>query len=219
VSRSAARGSSGRPGRLALAAAVALLGVSAATTPGRLFAQGPACDEGGWEAVVTDHLARYPLLGVEDAYKLVRQGVFGSEGGGFDVASASAALDEEILMQGDGRRSEALVEPIAPGGRYVRVHLRPYVAAGGDPEALLVAFLQTAALSGGSMEAFRCVVGVVGSAAASRWSEGVWGTFVERMLQSRLPAIQHSQPFESVYRPAYRVVAGDLLPSILPHPR
>ncbi len=55
----------------------------------------------------------------------------------------------ESLGEGPG---EPLLDPISPGGTILRVHLRPYVAAGGDPERLLAAFLQTGREHRGSTE-------------------------------------------------------------------
>ncbi|HUF75330.1 MAG TPA: hypothetical protein VMM35_03590 [Longimicrobiales bacterium] len=176
-------------------------------------AQVPPCDEAGWEAVLSAHFEGHRLLAVEDVYKLLHQGVFGSEHAAPDVASASAMLEQEIATLGrtDGG-AEPLVEPIAPDGRVVRVHLRPYLAMGGDPERLLVAFLETAASVRGSTDELRCAAEVVDRLAAGRWSAGEWRAFLDRMIAARLPAIHHSEPFEGEYQPAYRVVAGDLLP-------
>lgn len=36
------------------------------------------------------------------------------------------------------------MDPLSPDGGIVRVNLRPYIAAGGDPSALLAAFIRTA---------------------------------------------------------------------------
>jgi len=194
-------------------ALVPLLASAGVALPPGLAAQAVACDEEGWEAVVTDHFARYPLLGVEDVYKLLHQGVFGSEHAVPDLASAGAMLDEEIqtLATREGA-DEPLLEAIAPGGRVVRVHLRPYLAAGGDPEALLVAFLETAAAVRGDADELLCAAEVVERVTGGIWSAGVWHAFVARMLTAGLPMMHHSEPFEAVHRPAYRVVAGDLVP-------
>jgi hypothetical protein len=191
--------------------AVAILSHLATASTG-LAAQS-TCDRDGWAEVISVHLTRYPLLGVEDAYKLLHQGVFGAEHAAPDLASAGAMLEEELRALGQAADVPApLAESIAPGGRVARVHLRPYRAAGGDPEALLVAFVQTAATVRGGIEELRCAVEVVEEAAAGRWAPGVWRDFVGRMIAEGLPAIRHSGPYEAVYRPAYRVVAGDLLP-------
>jgi len=199
------------------AALVTLLASAQVTRPRGLAAQSAACDEEGWEAVVAEHLSRYPLLGVEDAYKLLHQGVFGSEHAVPDLASASAMLEEELqgLSAGEGE-DEPLLEAIAPRGRVVRVHLRPYLAAGGDTEALLVAFLETAATVRGDAEELLCAAAVVERVTSERWSAGIWRSFVARMAGAGLPMMHHSEPFEAVYRPAYRVVAGDLVPSLAP---
>jgi hypothetical protein len=200
---------------------IAAVGLAAALlTPSGAAAQAPACDRAGWEDVAAAHLARYPLLGVEDAYKLLHQGVFGTEHAAPDLASASAMLQDELRTL-DVERNEPAppVEAIAPEGRVVRVHLRPYVAAGGDPDALVVAFLQTAVTVRGQVDELRCAADVVEHLAGSRWSAGVWRGFIDRMLAAGLPAMHHSEPFEAVYRPAYRVVSSELLPTLEPPSR
>ena len=193
-------------------AATALLALA-----GTLVAAGPAaaqpvpCDRAGWRTVVAAHFDRYPLLGVEDAYKLLHQGVFGTEHAAPDLASARLMLKQELQAMDSGPdAAEPLAEPISPAGAVVRVHLRPYVAAGGDPEALLVAFVETAGLARGGLDELRCAARVVEEEAGDRWPAGAWRAFVDRMVEAGLPARHHSEAFMAAYRPAYRVVSAHL---------
>jgi hypothetical protein len=192
-----------------------VLASAGSALPSDLAAQSAACDPVGWGEVVGAHFARYPHLGVEDAYKLLHQGVFGSEHAVPDLASARAMLDEEVQALVDAETGgEPLVTAIAPAGRIVRIHLRPYLAAGGDTEALLLAFIETAETVRGGREELVCAAAVVERLVGGRWAEGAWDSFLERMLAAGLPMVHHSEPFEAAYRPAYRVVAGDLVPSL-----
>ena len=191
----------------ALLAAAATLAAAAPAA-----AQSAACDRAGWGEVVAAHLGRYPLLGVEDAYKLLHQGVFGTEHAAPDLASARLMLERELRAL-DRRPgvSEPLAEAISPAGRVVRVHLRPYLAAGGDPEALLVGFVETAGLVRGGVDELRCAAGVVERIAGDRWPTSAWSAYVDRMVAAGLPAVHHSEAFAAAYEPAYRVVSADLL--------
>lgn len=176
-------------------------------------AQSPSCDRAGWETLLSAHAERYPLMTAEDMSKLIHQGVFGSEHAAPDEASARAGLEDELAALGDvAGANEVPVEPIAPGGAVVRVHLRSFIAAGGDVDALLRAFLGTARAVRGSVADLRCAAGVVPEVDPVRWPPDEWRAFVERWIESGLPAVHHSAAFTSAYAPAYRVVAGSLVP-------
>jgi hypothetical protein len=69
--------------------------------------------------------------------------VLGSEHAVTNEAAARDWLEREIAGLGPGPE-EPLIDVIACDGRIARVHLRPFLAGGGDPEALLRAFVRTA---------------------------------------------------------------------------
>jgi hypothetical protein len=198
------------------------------------------CDAEAWRQVVVAHATRHPSLGVEDLYKLLHQGVFGSGHAVDDVRGARAWLEKELqrlasetplrgheVGRGSPRDSprglasegteeaEPLFEPVAPEARIVRVHLRPFLARGGDPEALLAAFVATANRTPGSREVFMCAASAAGTAGVGSWSPLEWERFVSDRARVGLPAGHHSPAFEATYRPAYRVIAADLLPGLL----
>jgi hypothetical protein len=98
----------------------------------------------------------------------------------------------------------------------VRIHLRPYLARGGDPDALLDAFIRTA----NEFPADTATLVRYWS-----WAETLAGdgelpfrtqdlqAFLQDMRALGFPAVHHSEIYVREYRPAYRVVAhGFLLP-------
>ena len=175
--------------------------------------QAPACDRGAWQATLAEHARRYPLMSADDMYKLIHQGVFGSEHAAPDEASARAWLMDELAgLDAVAGSSEPVVEPIAPGGTVVRVHLRPFVADGGNVDALLAAFLETSRSVRGDIAEFRCVAGVVPAIDPLRWPAQGWQAFVSDLIERGVPALHHSPRFTDAYAPAYRVVAGGLVP-------
>jgi hypothetical protein len=98
------------------------------------------------------------------------------------------------------------VEPLPPDGRFVRVHLRPYLARGGDAGALVAAFIRTANAARGDTAQFRCAelaLAGVGVEAA--------GYFAARR-GAGFPAVHHSPAYEAAHGPAYRVVEQALVP-------
>jgi hypothetical protein len=163
--------------------------------------------------ILTDHLARYPLMQVEDAYKLVHQASLGSEHAVSDVARAREWLTHELAHLGEGP-VEPVLDPISADGRILRVHLRPYVANGGDPARLLDAFVRTAnGLQGSTDQLLICWASVEQMAAAGRLplSQALVREYAVRMARLNYPAVHHSDAYRAAYRPAYRVIARDFL--------
>ena len=170
------------------------------------------------QRILLTQVGRYPLMQPVDLYKLLHQAAMGAEHAAPGEAVARAWLEREMGSLGEGPE-EPLLDPISPGGTVLRVHLRPYLAAGGDPERLLAAFLQTGREHQGSTERL-----------------AQWGQVAVQMAESgRLPfepeqlrallqgqasqgfgAAHHSRQYAESYRPAYRVVAAAFLPSPLP---
>jgi hypothetical protein len=187
-----------------------------------------------WREVIQDHQARYPRMALADIYKLVHQGALGSEHA-VESAMARQWLDEEISVLADGP-AEVLVDTIAPGGTHVRIHLRPYLDGGGDPEALLNAFVETANAAVGSgdvgsedvadaangdtenADALSCATAAVYALAedgALPWGVEVVARFFTAREEQGYPAEHHTRAYWSAYRPAYRVISGALVPALL----
>jgi len=171
-----------------------------------------------WRSVISDHVERYPGMEPADLYKLLHQGATGSEHAVENAATARRWMDEEVESLGEGP-GEPMVDVIAPGRALVRIHLRPFVAAGGDLEALLAAFVETANSHRATATDLTCALEVATGLAAERllpWGADELGAYFDRMRTAGYPAVHHSDAFASSYRPAYRVVAGSLVAGLLP---
>ena len=163
--------------------------------------------------LLADHLARYPKMEARDIYKLLFQAALGAEHAVRDEAAARDWLVRELDEMGSGPQ-EPLLDPISPDGRIVRVHLRPFVQAGGAPEALLRAFVRTANEVNGDREDLPRW-----GAAAADFADTHPGpptgeairSFFATMESQYYPTIHHSAAYLAAYRPAYRVVARDFL--------
>ena len=101
--------------------------------------------------ILKNHIARYPQIQAQDIYKLLHQAALGSEHAVQNEQEARAWLERELAEIGAGP-DDLLFDPISPDGQIVRVHLRPYVAAGRDPGSLLRAFIHTANDRHGSLD-------------------------------------------------------------------
>jgi hypothetical protein len=156
------------------------------------------------------HLARYPLLAWQDAYKLFYQGILGpehlvSEPEAFQARLLADALRAAVPSAAD----EPLYEPVRPDGRLLRVNLRPFKAAGGDIRVLLDACLTAAAARWGTPEELRAAWAAVARACqAGRWPHvGDLAAFSAWLEAHDCPAVHHAPQYREAYRPAYRLVS------------
>jgi hypothetical protein len=158
-------------------------------------------------------MARYPRLAIQDLYKLIYQAAMGAEHAVPDVAAAQDWLERELRQLGDGPE-EPVVETISPDGCMARVHLRPYVAAGGDPAALLTAFVRTAKEHGGTREQLRRYWSSAIRLAAMGgllFSQTDLRSFWADVEVQGFPVVHHSAGYRAAYKPAYRVIRREFL--------
>jgi len=161
------------------------------------------------------HVARYPLMQVQDVYKLLHQAALGSEHAVHDVTAARDWLEREVKNLPKGP-DEPLTDIIAPDRLILRVHLRPYVRTGGDLEALHAAFVRTANEFRGSKEKLKQYGASTAQLAAEGWlpfSRREVEVFFAKIEKQGFPAMQHSEIYRQAYMPAYRVVAREYLPA------
>jgi len=159
---------------------------------------------------------RYPLLQIEDAYKLIYQGTLGIEHLLSDTIAAQQYLEQEWNSLA-GAEDEPLLEIISPDSQWVRLNLRPYKAKGGTTESLWRAMWRSAAVHGDR--------GLL----RSRWQEFVrlaeagalpYDVAHTRQVDHRIaaadyPAIHHSDLYVETYRPAYRVLLRSVAARLL----
>jgi hypothetical protein len=161
---------------------------------------------------------RHPGWEAADLYKLLHQATRGSGHAAPSAAVARERLERELQEMGP-RPAETLVDPIRADGAVVRVHLRPWQAAGLDPEILLGAFLATAGAwqeAPGELE--QALRSAAGWAADLGLAPDAVAALAERMQEEGYPLVHHSAAYRYRYRPAYRVVAMGCLPQELRDP-
>ena len=159
--------------------------------------------------ILQEQAARYPLMEIQDVYKLVHQAALGSEHAVSDTAAAQQWMHREIAALAGGP-DDPLFDPLTPDGQLVRVHLRPYLAAGGDPSALVRAFVETANTYPGSEERLRRYWQYAEQSAEAGtlpFSRDAMAAFLAEKAEVGYPAVHHSARYEAAYAPAYRVVA------------
>jgi hypothetical protein len=168
------------------------------------------------ETILLVHLARYPAMQLADMYKLIHQAALGSEHAIRDPESARNWLTRELAGMGDGCRAtsrqdipEPLTDPLSDETGIVRIHLRPYIASGSDPDKLLEAFIRTANEFLGSTQTLENYWEV--AARLSHFPAAGMITFIQSMRTQNYPAVHHSTEYERLYCPAYRVIKKEYL--------
>jgi hypothetical protein len=165
-------------------------------------------------SIIIDQNRRYPLWRANDLYKLLHQAAMASEHAIEDEARARKWLLAEIETMGEGP-DEPVVDPIAPDGLIVRVHLRPFIEENIDPEELLESFIATADRITPSEVMFQKSAQTALNLARNRklpFQPEALQRLFDEMAGLGFPAIHHSADYESAYKPAYRVIARQLLP-------
>jgi hypothetical protein len=120
-------------------------------------------------------------------------------------------LERELADMGEGA-SEPLVDPISHDGNIVRVHLRPYVAAGHNPRDLLEAFIRTANNHRGEAQLLEQYWQNAVTSAVFPVHE--MNVFFSTLKSRSFPAVHHSPEYERLYRPAYRVISLATCPEL-----
>lgn len=164
--------------------------------------------------LIDGHLARHRAMEPRDVYKLLYQGVLGSE---HFVASAedfAARLraEYEAVFPDEG---EPLREAVRPGGELMRLNLRPFKAGKGDVDRLITACLQTAERTWGTPEELR----VAWATFVELCRAGTWEGFPAAEVlafsawleEQGYPPVHHSARYTMAGKPAYRLVCDEFL--------
>jgi hypothetical protein len=164
------------------------------------------------------HLQRYPGMELADIYKLLHQAAMGPGHALRDPEAARAMLRAEMQSLSEGP-PDPIADPISPDGKLARIHLRPYVAAGRDLNALADAFVRTAQRFTASPEKLAKFCGCLGDLADAQgipFSRAQVGEYFDAIVAQNYPVVRHSDAYRAAYRPAYRVVLLELLPPVRP---
>ena len=162
-----------------------------------------------FQQILADQAGRYPLMEIQDVYKLVHQAAMGSEHAVSDAEAAQQWMDREIAALAGGP-DDPLFDPLTPDGQLVRVHLRPYLAGGRDPDSLVRAFVETANTYPGSVDRLRRYWRYAEKSAEAGtlpFRRNAMAAFLAEQAEAGYPAVHHSEQYEAAYAPAYRVVA------------
>jgi hypothetical protein len=164
-------------------------------------------------AALAQELRLHPDATADDAYKFLHQGVFGPGHAIDDRQSAARTLEEEVAGLAPTSVADPLCQPLGGPTPMSRIHLRPFLAAGGDISVLLDVFVASAAVAAGNatdMDA-ALAAAVAALAKSGQWAlAGDLETLASGLAAASYPAVSHSERYRNDYKPAYRVVALEL---------
>jgi hypothetical protein len=151
------------------------------------------------------HLKRYPLMQLDDVYKLLHQAALGPGHAVQDAAAARKRFDSEVTSLGSGHE-EPIADAISPDGRLARIHLRPY-------------FVYTAQKFPAAPDKLKKFCGCLGDLAGAGgipFGQARVIEYFDAIARKGYPVISHSATYREAYKPAYRVVSLDYLPAVEP---
>ncbi|MBX2821957.1 MAG: hypothetical protein KTR29_19840 [Rhodothermaceae bacterium] len=166
------------------------------------------------EAVIKSQAILYPDMEVQDWYKLLHQASMGNRHLGVEDSLIYDYLLGEWERIG-ASDAEPLIEYISPDSSVVRLNLRPFKAAGGTPDAVFNAMKSTWETFVPSEAQF--VTYLEELQQASRRSQlDISGESLTQIIDQKreegFPAVHHSETYESLYKPAYRVLDRRFIP-------
>ena len=170
-------------------------------------------EEKSFRRILAAHTNRYPELEIQDLYKLMYQAVMGSEHAVSDTTEARIWLERELKTLTEGP-VEPVIETISGEGRIARVNLRPYLAAKGNVDALIDAFVRTGDEHRGARAGLKRYCSYLEGAAnvgSLPFTLNALRGFFVRMEAQGFPGVHHSTTYRASYSPAYRVIVLDFL--------
>ncbi len=164
-------------------------------------------------ALIQTHLERCPEMEFMDVYKLLHQAAFGPGRPQVNRKVEREWLEEEFRIHKPDAKAY-LTDTVSLDGKWVRLHLRPYMAAGGKIEPLLESFITSSKQVNLSPERMESLWQGFETLVKTRWSDRfplreviMFGQLQAAQLW---PAVPHSPAFVRTYRPLYRVLLADL---------
>ena len=169
-------------------------------------------------AVIAEHLYLRPEMQLQDVYKLLYQGISGPE----HFISSQEAF-KNILIQEWNALGEAGIDPltetIRPDGSLRRINLRPYKADGRDVDLLVSVCVETSSRHWGTQtdleHTWTDFVTASHNVLFPVFKEREVTRFTVWLCEMHFPPVHHSEKYHHLYKPAYRLIANDLLSRLI----
>jgi hypothetical protein len=163
--------------------------------------------------ILLNHLKRYPLMTLEDIYKLCHQAAMGPGHLITDRKETYKKLCRE-LDQINAISTRPLLEEIDPTDRLVRLNLRSYKEKQYDPSILFELFLKTVTSFNSRIENLEYYWEEIISLSKKNmitFQVDKLNAFIKKLALKNYPAVHHSERYKKTYQPAYRLIAKQYL--------
>jgi len=162
--------------------------------------------------LIQEHQRTKKNFEIQDAYKLIYQGVFGVGHILNNPEMANKYLDKEFKSV-SASDNERLIENISITGEIVRLNLRPYKYQNGDIDRLFQAMLCSAEEISGSREKFLSLWNEFKQAVFNselNFDKEELKIFDNKVKLENYPPMHHSSEYRKANQPAYRVLKKDI---------
>lgn len=164
-------------------------------------------------SLIQNHQQTKKNFAIQDAYKLIYQGVFGIEHIMVDVDQAKKYLEQEFDAIPPSNR-EPLVENISLAKEIFRLNLRPFKYHNGNVVHLFQAMLKSAEGIFGSPAKFLHLWNEFKQATFDgklNFNIKELVTFDDMVKQKNYPPVHHSHGYRQANLPAYRVLKKEFM--------
>jgi hypothetical protein len=172
-------------------------------------------DPSGLLSLFRKHLDWYPHMQVQDAYKLLYQGVMGPEHLFSNLQDFSLLLVAEFESLSSDAEQQ-LVEPIRVDQTLFRLNLRAYKSTHSSVDSLLPHLLDTLHTNHGIkadlIENWHAYVRICVQDLLDTFPISEVQSFSGWLEQADYPAIHHSEVYRREYQPAYRLISSQFIP-------
>jgi hypothetical protein len=162
-------------------------------------------------------LSWYPRMELRDVYKLIYQGVMGSE----HLIDSEQGFYQYLLSELESVSAdptERLFEAIRPDEALFRINLRPYKSHHLSPDQLFPFLIETARLFKGSKSELRhrweAFTQLRDGKQVVNFELSALQLFTQRLEEMDYPAMHHSETYAQAYQPAYRLIAARYIPDL-----
>lgn len=164
--------------------------------------------------LIEQHLSWYPLMELRDVYKLLYQGVMGSEHLLTSQDEFTRYLSDEFeQIQPDP--TQHLLEPIRPDEILLRINLRPYKSRQLKTDLLAQFLIKTAQMITGTQAELRTTwaifVQLCHDSQVNIFDKTAVDLFSRRLDELNYPAMHHSEPYNREYQPSYRLLSATFI--------
>ena len=166
------------------------------------------------------HLTWYPLMGPQDAYKLLYQGIMGPE----HLVATQQEFTRRLQAEFDGLlpdRDGRLFETVRPDDLLFRLNLRPYKAIHNSVDALISPLLQTSRSFHGDVtelsSAWAELIRLVERGELSLFAISEVRRLHRLLKKEDFPAVHHTEVYRQAYQPAYRLISAKFIQELGSH--